>query len=157
MVARMTTQHLIADLKRDEGLERDKLTGEIVAYPDPLTRAEPLTIGYGHTGKEVHKGLVWTQEQADAALASDVERIIHSLDAATPWWRTMNDARQDVLANMGFNMGLTSLLSFHHTLGAMRSGDYETAAAGMLASLWARQVKGRARRLAEQMRTGVRT
>lgn len=36
----------------------------------------------------------------------------------------------------------------------VRTGQYEKATAGMLASKWAKQVKGRAIRLAEQMRTG---
>ena len=30
------------------------------------------TIGYGHTGPEVHEGLVWTQEQAEEALKHDL-------------------------------------------------------------------------------------
>lgn len=29
------------------------------------------TIGFGHTGPDVHPGLVWTQQQADDALALD--------------------------------------------------------------------------------------
>lgn len=52
----------------------------LVAYPDPASpRARgtgasgaPWTIGYGHTGAEVHEGLVWTQAQADAALLIDM-------------------------------------------------------------------------------------
>ncbi len=31
-----------------------------------------LTVGYGHVGKDVSEGLVWTQEQADEALAHDL-------------------------------------------------------------------------------------
>lgn len=30
------------------------------------------TIGYGHTGPEVHEGLTWTQEQCDDALKEDI-------------------------------------------------------------------------------------
>ncbi len=30
------------------------------------------TIGYGHTGPDVYEGLVWTQEQCDAALRKDL-------------------------------------------------------------------------------------
>ena len=29
------------------------------------------TIGYGHTGADVHEGLVWTQSRADSALGAD--------------------------------------------------------------------------------------
>jgi GH24 family phage-related lysozyme (muramidase)/GH25 family lysozyme M1 (1,4-beta-N-acetylmuramidase) len=38
-----------------------------------------LTIGYGHTGPDVTPGLVWTQAQADSALASDVAKTSGSV------------------------------------------------------------------------------
>jgi lysozyme len=40
----------------------------LYAYPD---QRGIWTIGWGHTGPEVCKGLVWTQAQADAALIHD--------------------------------------------------------------------------------------
>jgi GH24 family phage-related lysozyme (muramidase) len=40
------------------------------AYPDPLTHGAPWTIGEGHTGPEVHEGLVWMDAQIDAAKAA---------------------------------------------------------------------------------------
>lgn len=60
------------------------------AYPDPasplavaLRRAlptkglsgAPWTIGWGHTGPEVHEGLVWTQEKADQTDEADTARF----------------------------------------------------------------------------------
>ena len=44
---------------------------KLVAYPDPKTGGDPWTIGRGHTGKDVHKGLVWTLAQCDDAF--DIE------------------------------------------------------------------------------------
>lgn len=45
----------------------------LVAYPDPGSKdGKPWTIGWGHTGPEVVKGLVWTQAQADAAFEKDL-------------------------------------------------------------------------------------
>lgn len=41
----------------------------LTAYPDPATGGAPWTIGWGHTGPEVHKGLVITQAQADKMFA----------------------------------------------------------------------------------------
>jgi lysozyme len=41
---------------------------KLVAYQD---QGGVWTIGDGHTGPEVHEGLVWTDEQVDAALAAD--------------------------------------------------------------------------------------
>jgi lysozyme len=55
---------------------------------------------------------------------------------------------------MAFNLGVPGLLKFKNTLRAVREGRFEDAAKGMLASKWARQVKGRAVRLAQVMKTG---
>lgn len=144
----MTTPHLIEDLKRDEGCR-------LHAYADSLGI---FTIGYGHA--HVAPGTVWTQAQADAWLRRDIKRAAGLLDANIPWWHELNDARQDVVVNLCFNMGWGDgqhgLSSFYNTLAAIRAGDYERAADGMLASKWASQVHARANRLAEQMRSGVR-
>lgn len=145
---------LIADLKRDEGLR-------LAAYPDPITHGEPWTIGYGHCGPEVHPGLVWTQADADAALLADIERHSAELRAALSWVSGLDPARQRVLDNMAFNLGVGvaggnhGLLSFKNTLGMVQGGRYFGAADGMLRSLWAKQVGSRAIRLAETMRTGA--
>lgn len=144
----MTTSHLADDLKRDEGCR-------LTAYPDTLGI---YTIGYGHA--HVRPGTVWTQAEADEALAADIAKAEALLDAHIPWWRTLTDPRQDVLANLCFNMGfgdgIHGLSSFKHTLEAIRLSLYDSAAEGLLASKWAGQVHGRATRLAEQMRSGVR-
>lgn len=139
----MTTANLIPDLEYDEGCR-------LSAYQD--TRGI-WTIGYGHA--YVHAGTVWTQAQADAQLNIDIAHTEASLDNQLPWWRKLDDVRQDVIAEMAFNMGVTNLCQFHHTLAAMQSGQWQQAHDGMLASLWATQVGQRANRLARQMLTGV--
>ncbi|HUO11336.1 MAG TPA: glycoside hydrolase family protein, partial [Caulobacteraceae bacterium] len=67
----------------------------------------------------------------------------------------LDDPRQDVLANMAFNLGVGGLLRFPKTLALVRAERWDAAADAMLASAWARQVGARARRLAEQLCTGV--
>lgn len=114
------------------------------------------TIFYGHTGPEVHLGMVGTRAQADAQLAADLNIAAQDLEKHLPWWRGLGLVRAGVLLNMAFNLGIHGLLAFRTTLGAVEDGRWADAAGGMLKSLWARQVKGRATRLAEQMRTGVR-
>lgn len=133
---------LIADLKRDEGLR-------LKAYRDTVG---VWTIGYGHA--HVAPGTVWTQAQAEAALIEDIRKHNDELAAALPWVSGLDPVRRRVLQNMAFNLGVRGLLGFKNTLGMVKDGDYEGAARGMLNSLWAKQVKGRAVRLAEQMRTG---
>jgi GH24 family phage-related lysozyme (muramidase) len=160
----MTTRYLLADIMSDEGCT-------LVAIPDPLSplaealRARrptaglsgaPWTIGYGHTGLEVHPALAWVQSQADSVLASDVGKVCQGLGGPLPWWRDLNDARRDVLVNMGFNLGLHGLLEFKNALALIRGGQFQRAALAMLDSDWARQLVNRSHRLAMQMETGVR-
>jgi lysozyme len=144
----MTTPHLAHAIEAEEGRR-------LHAYPDPLTGGAPWTIGVGHTGPEVKQGLTWTDAQASAALDADIERACARLDQALPWWRDLNDPRQDVLAQMAFQIGVKGLLAFRRTLEAMRNHDYAAAAAGMRASLWARQTPARAERLARIMEAGA--
>lgn len=140
----MTTKYLAADITGDEGRV-------LKAYLDTVGI---WTNGVGHA--HVAPGCVWTDKQCDDALAADIAKAETDLDRSLPWWRTLNHARQDVLVNMAFNLGITRLLGFKNTLAAMKAGRFDAAAKGMMASLWARQVGRRAVRLAAQMKTGVR-
>lgn len=144
----MTTPFLSADLKHDEGCKT-------VAYQDTLGI---WTVGVGHA--HVAEGTVWTDQECDDQLAKDIAKAEALLDANAPWWSNLNDARQDVMVNLCFNMGWgngsSGLSSFKNTLKFIETGDYANAAKGLLASKWAKQVKGRATRLAKQMETGVR-
>ena len=136
---------LIGQVKRDEGLR-------LTAYWDPIGKV--WTVGYGHTGPDVTEGTVWTLAQAEAALAEDLNTAADEVDRAFPWAEGMGVVRWSVFVNMAFNMGLDGLEEFHMMLAAAQRGDWVEAAAQMLESLWATQVKGRALRLAQQMRTG---
>lgn len=133
---------LIADLKRDEGLR-------LTAYKDTVG---VWTVGYGHA--HVAPGTVWTEARAEAALIADVKQHNAELAKDLPWIARLDPMRRRVLQNMAFNLGVKGLLGFKNTLAMIQAGDYAGAAKGMLNSLWAKQVKGRAVRLAEQMRTG---
>lgn len=136
----MNRQKLYAELRRDEG-------SRSFPYTDTVGK---LTIGVGRNLTDV--GL--SDEEIDHLLDNDVARVESGLDRALPWWRTLDDVRQRVIANMAFNMGVFGLLTFKNTLEAIRVGDWSRAHAGMLASKWATQVGPRAKRLAEMMLTG---
>lgn len=132
---------LLADLVRDEG--------EVLhAYQDHLGF---WTIGVGRLIDKRRGGGV-THEEAMYLLRNDVAKVAAELDSKLPWWRSLSEPRQRVLLNMGFNLGVAGLLKFKNTLAAIERGDYEAAARGMLASLWARQIGARAQRLADLMR-----
>lgn len=134
---------LILDLVRDEG--------EVLhAYQDSLGY---WTIGVGRL-IDLRRGGGITREESRYLLRHDIEEVFEQLDAAIPWWLLLSQKRRRVLANMAFNLGIGGLLSFKNTLAAVKRGDYEAAARGMLNSKWATQVGQRANRLAEMMRTG---
>lgn len=109
-----------------------------------------LTIGIGRNLDD--RGI--TEEEIVFLFGTDVDLVEKELDKNLKWWRDMSEVRQRVLVDMCFNLGITKLLTFKNTLEAMRTGRYNDAASGMLNSLWAKQVKGRAVRLANMMRTG---
>jgi len=112
--------------------------------------AGKVTIGVGRNLDD--KGI--TQAEAFALLENDIDEVCRELDQVWPWWRQMTDPRQQVLADMCFNLGLGRLKGFVNTIGFMKAGEYDKAADGMLASLWASQVGTRAQRLARMMREG---
>lgn len=146
----MTTKFLWQDLERDEGREH-------AAYPDPETKSAPWTIGVGHTGKEVHPGLLWSDTTIDLTFDNDVNLVKRGLDSAIPWWRKIDDVRQDVLVNMAFNLGVGGLMEFHDMLKDASLGMWSACAAEILDSKAARELPARYGRLAEQMKCGERS
>lgn len=131
---------MVSELRRDEG-ERLK--------PYRCT-AGKLTIGIGRNLDDV--GI--SKDEAALMLNNDIDQVMRQLDRELPWWRSLDEVRQRVLVNMGFNLGVPGLLAFKNTLAAVQAGRYADAANGMLASRWAKQVGPRAARLAKMMQEG---
>lgn len=136
----MNTTKLAEQLVIDEG-KRNK------PYKDSVGKT---TIGVGHNLDDV--GL--SDDEIQYILENDIDRVIGDLDAALPWWSALSEERQQVLANMCFNLGISRLLAFRNTIEAIKEGRYDAAANGMRASLWYRQVGARAERLALRMIAG---
>ena len=152
----MTTIYLPEDIAKDEGYARALPDGRCEAYPDPLSGAEPWTVGYGTCGPDVTEGVIWTQAQAYARLLTRIGEIEKTLDTAIPWWRDLDPVRQDALINAAFNLGVHGLLGFHDTLAALSAGDWKTAAAELLDSDAARDLPERYGRLAHMLLAGAR-
>lgn len=108
------------------------------------------TIGVGRNLTDV--GI--TNSEAMLMLDNDIIRSMSDLDHQFQWWRDLDDVRQMVLVDMCFNLGIGGLSKFVNTMRAVERADWDAAANGMLASKWAKQVKGRAIKLAKMMRTG---
>lgn len=134
---------------------RELLTYELSRDED--VRAKPykdtvgkLTIGVGRNLDD--KGL--SKAEINVLLNNDINGCESDLDRDMPWWRQLSDNRQRVLLNMCFNLGIAGLKGFKNMLRDIQNGLYDQAAVEMLDSLWARQVGGRAVRLAKLMKNG---
>lgn len=110
------------------------------------------TIGYGRL-LDPAKGGAISSDEAEYLLANDLIKAERQCETL-PMYHELSPARQAVLIDMCFNLGLEGLKGFKRTLRAIAEQDYAEAAAYMLQSKWHSQVKGRAERLAEQMKTG---
>lgn len=109
-----------------------------------------LTIGYGRNLEDV--GI--TKLEAEVLLDHDLADAEMECRKAFAWFDGLSELRQRVIVEMVFNLGLSRFMEFKATIAALMLRDYETAARQMLASKWAKQVKGRAIRLSEWMRDG---
>ena len=101
----------------------------LVAYPDPGSAdGKPWTIGWGSTGKDIFKGVKWTQAQADARFTATVatfEAGLSNLLGASPTSQCQFDGMLCLAYNIGLgNFGSSTLLKRH------KAGDFSGAMKG---------------------------
>ena len=133
---------LIEMLRRHEGV-RDKVY---------LCSAGYETIGVGRNISE--DGLGLSEDEIDYLLNNDIKRVREELTEEYYWFAGLNDARQDAMIDLSFNLGQTRLRGFVKALEAMSREEFENAADEFMDSRWAEQVKGRAPEVTEMIRTG---
>ena len=76
---------------------------KLTAYLDTVANPPVWTIGWGHTGKEVHEALVWTQGQADEQLEHDILAADLLLSAYSPG---LAGGTLEALTDFVFNLGI---------------------------------------------------
>ncbi len=70
-------------------------------------------------------------------------------------WSRLNDARQNVIVEMAYQMGVDGVKGFKKMLAAIEAEDWERAETEGLSSKWAKKDSpARAKRLMTQLRTG---
>ena len=96
---------------------------------------------------------VWLQSILNSTTRSMLsnERIAKAMNAMG----VLDEARTAVLVSMAYQMGVAGLAQFKNTLSLIESKRFEDAAVAMLQSKWAKQTPSRAKRHAEQMRSGL--
>lgn len=84
-----------------------------------------LTIGVGHTGPEVHEGLVWTDEQVRQAFAKDIERFEKAVNDAVQI--ELDQYQFDALVSFAFNVGVGAFTA-STLVRKLNAGDIDGAA-----------------------------
>ena len=105
------SDNCVALVKMSEGCRLD-------AYADS---GGVWTIGYGHTGADVCSGLVWDEQQCEAALRCDLEAAGEAVSrlVKVPLTQGQFDALTDFVFNMGAHRLQASSLLF-----ALNAGRY---------------------------------
>src|SRR5438445_13699341 len=95
-----------------------------------------------------------SEEEAAFLLDNDINKALEFCQASIDCFGALDNARQNVLVEMAFNLGGEGLAKFTKMLAALEKRDFSAAADEMLASAWAKQVGQRAVDLAEAMQIG---
>ena len=108
--------------------------------------------GYGHAFLE---NSPLSQQVSDMLFEEDFKRAENDCNTLCAKYNLLlNSARRAIITDMLFNMGISKFLKFKKFIAALQNNDYKTASIEMLDSLWAGQVKGRAKELSEIMSDG---
>lgn len=136
----MNRARLSKQLDIDEGRRRR-------LYKDSVGK---LTVGVGRNIED--RGL--RDDEIDLMLSNDIDEAVDIARALIPTFDKLDDVRQEVVANMAFNLGMTRLAGFKQFIGALLRFDFQRATTEMMDSKWYGQVGDRGKRLAYAMREG---
>lgn len=132
----------------------------LTAYQDSLGF---WTIGVGHLLPRPRnpewRGHTITKAQSDRLFADDWNEHVRLLEKFAPWALTFDEVRKYVMIDMTFNLGIEpfdndGFKDWPMFVRQLKAHDWAAAASNMRSTLWARQVKGRAERLARMIETG---
>jgi lysozyme len=102
-VVRLAAEALV---KPFEGYARRLPDGSCAAYPDPGTGADPWTIGWGSTGRNIGPDTVWTLERAQTALETHLIQFLVGLFKLSPGLMKEPDRRIAAVLSFVYNCGL---------------------------------------------------
>ena len=141
---------LVHRLKTEEGysskLYRD--TSDKVGFEGKKGK---VTIGWGYNIDD--RGL--PEDICEELFRRTLNESVREVEKNIPWSENLDAARREVLVEMAFNQGITSLLTFKGTLGALQRGQYAEAAGHLRDSLAYRQLPKRYEALAQTLEKGV--
>jgi lysozyme len=121
------------------------------------------TIGVGHLLPDPRdpkwRGYTISQAASDQLFQMDWVKHIDLVRKYAPWALEFDEVRRYVIVDMTFNLGVEpfdgdGFKDWPIFVRQLRANDWTAAAANMRSTLWARQVKGRAERLARMIESG---
>lgn len=119
------SQACINLIQQSEGCAKKQPDGSFAAYPDPGTGGDPWTIGWGTTGADVRKGMVWSQQQCDDRFSKDLDSFaakVAQVIGGAPTTQPQFDAMVSFAYNVGIgNLASSTLLRMH------KAGDFKGA------------------------------
>lgn len=115
-----------------EGCARKRPDGSYDAYPDPATGSDPWTIGWGSTGPDIKRGVVWTQQQCDDRFTAHVAEFAKNVDTAIGGAATTQH-QFDAMVSLAYNIGMGNF-SASTLLRKHKAGD--NAGAGAQFAVW---------------------
>ena len=114
-----TSQRGIELIKRYEG----------VILHSYLCPAGVISIGFGHTGSDVKKGMIITEEEAENLLKKDLKKIEDKLNFSLEHDNiTLNQNQFDACISFIFNLGFSAFI-FSTLYKKLKQGDYAGASA----------------------------
>jgi lysozyme len=124
----------IAAIKQREGFK-------LRAYQD--TR-KIWTIGVGHTGPDVKRGVIWSEPHVDAILVLDLQKFENAVNMAAKNVLTQNQF--DACVSLAFNIGVQGFIG-SSVVKQINSGNMQAAADDFL--MWEKPPELKARREGE--------
>lgn len=147
----MNRDAMLSLLIADEGLRLDlydDATGKTLKKGDRIEGHPTIAVG---RALDVYP---LTREEAIYLSQGPLNHAEAALDRYLPGWRSLSEVRQRVLVSMVYQMGWGGVSKFPKFLAALKRGDFQDAAAEMLASAWHEQTPARCDRLAKMMADG---
>lgn len=99
---------------------------KLIAYPDPATGGAPWSCGWGQTGSEIFRGIVWSQAYADRMFDEHCADLASSVASAVEV--EVSQHQFDALVSLTYNIGIGALRG-STLLRKLNLGDYNGAAA----------------------------
>lgn len=137
-------------------VDRNKLTADLTL--EEGNKNFPYTDTVGKLSIGVGRNLTDTgisDDEISVLLSNDIDGVIRDLGVHLPWLADHPEPVQRAVADMCFNMGIRTLLTFVNALATLKARQYDAAADEFLKSKWAQQVPRRAQKVTNLIRSCV--